>query len=551
MYSFLAFFPIIVILVMMIGFKKSSKLSLSVALAFALLISYFSFGASVTELSARVLFGFLKAFDILVIIFGAILILNTMKYSGAMNAINNGFTKITTDRRIQVIIIGWAFGAFIEGAAGFGAPAALAAPLLVGLGFPAFGAAITTLILNSSPVSYGAVGTPTFGIQQALNSFLPDPVALDAYMKDVSIHTATIHSVCALFVPFLVVAMMVKIFGKNKSFKDALPVLPFCLLASISFIVPFFLMAKFAGFELPALLGGLISLGILVLAAKIGFLVPKDKWDFEPIETWPDFWKAPINTSSEKKETVTQNMSLFMAWLPYVIISLVLVITRIPQFGLKDFLKSLKIEFPAIMDVPGTAYDFEYAYLPGTIPFILVAIIIIFLHKMKIEDVKSAWSVTFGQVSKAVIPLAAGVAMVYILKDFKFTYETQEGFTMVKIMAKFFADLSGKGYVIVSPLIGILGSFFSGSNTVSNILFGGLQYETASLVGLNTQVILALQNVGGSIGHMVCINNIVAVCATVGLLGKGEGRLLTYSLLPCLFYTVLAVGVGYVLLGVI
>ncbi|WP_257617143.1 L-lactate permease [Campylobacter pinnipediorum] len=234
-----------------------------------------------------------------------------------------------------------------------------------------------------------------------------------------------------------------------------------------------------------------------------------------------------------------------------MIISLVLVITRIPQFGLKDFLKSLKIEFPAIMDVPGTAYDFEYAYLPGTIPFILVAIIIIFLHKMKIEDVKSAWSVTFGQVSKAVIPLAAGVAMVYILKDFKFTYETQEGFTMVKIMAKFFADLSGKGYVIVSPLIGILGSFFSGSNTVSNILFGGLQYETASLVGLNTQVILALQNVGGSIGHMVCINNIVAVCATVGLLGKGEGRLLTYSLLPCLFYTVLAVGVGYVLLGVI
>ncbi|OPA72015.1 hypothetical protein BB381_00230 [Campylobacter pinnipediorum subsp. caledonicus] len=551
MYSFLAFFPIIVILVMMIGFKKSSKLSLSVALAFALLISYFSFGASVTELSARVLFGFLKAFDILVIIFGAILILNTMKYSGAMNAINNGFTKITTDRRIQVIIIGWSFGAFIEGAAGFGAPAALAAPLLVGLGFPAFGAAITTLILNSSPVSYGAVGTPTFGIQQALNSFLPDPATLDAYMKDVSIYTATIHSVCALFVPFLVVAMMVKIFGKNKSFKDALPVLPFCLLASISFIVPFFLMAKFAGFELPALLGGLISLGILVLAAKIGFLVPKDKWDFEPIEAWPDFWKAPINTSSEKKETVTQNMSLFMAWLPYVIISLVLVITRIPQFGLKDFLKSLKIEFPAIMDVSGTAYDFEYAYLPGTIPFILVAIIIIFLHKMKIEDVKSAWSVTFGQVSKAVIPLAAGVAMVYILKDFKFTYGTQEGFTMVKIMAKFFADLSGQGYIIVSPLIGILGSFFSGSNTVSNILFGGLQYETASLVGLNTQVILALQNVGGSIGHMVCINNIVAVCATVGLLGKGEGRLLTYSLLPCLFYTVLAVGVGYVLLGVI
>lgn len=553
MQTALAFLPIVVILVMMIGFKQSSKLSLSIAMILTVLISLFSFDASITQVGAYVLFGFLKAFDILVIIFGAILILNTMKYSGAMNAINNGFTKITTDRRIQVIIIGWAFGAFIEGAAGFGTPAALAAPLLVGLGFPALGAAMATLILNSSPVSYGAVGTPTFGVQTAIDSLLKaDNIPVDVYMQQVSVYTATIHSIGALFIPFVVVGMMVKFFGKNKSFKDALPVLPFCLLASISFIIPYFLMAKFAGFELPALLGGLISLGILVLAAKNNFLTPKDNWDFEPISAWPEFWKGPGNMSNpaeNKADKSQSNMSLFMAWLPYIIISIILVVTRIPQLGLKQILLGLKIPVvDSIFGVAGTAYSFAYAYLPGTVPFILVAVITIFLHKMKGEDVKAAWSATFSQVSKAVIPLAAGVAMVYLLREIKFEANGHANFTMLKLMATFFADIAGQGYVVVAPLIGILGSFFSGSNTVSNLLFSGLQYEAATLVGLNTQVIVALQNVGGAIGNMICINNIVAVCATVGLLGKGEGRLLTYDLLPCLFYTILAAGIGILLL---
>lgn len=559
MQTALAFLPIIVILILMIGFKKSSKLSLSIALVLTVLISYFEFGASTTQIGAYVLFGFLKAFDILVIIFGAILILNTMKFSGAMSAINNGFTKITTDRRIQVIIIGWAFGAFIEGAAGFGTPAALAAPLLVGLGFPALGAAMATLILNSSPVSYGAVGTPTFGVQTAIDSLLKaDGIAVDTYMQQVSVYTATIHSIGALFIPFLVVAMMTKFFGKNKSFADALPVLPFCLLASVSFVVPYWLMAKFAGFELPALLGGLISLGILVVAAKVGFLTPKEKWDFEPISAWPEFWKGPGNMSSQA-EASSENkpqMSLFMAWLPYLLISLILVLTRMPlPFGIglefNKFMRGLKIPIlDSIFGVAGTGYSFPWGYLPGTIPFILVAVITIFLHRMKSNEVKQAWSATFSQVSKAVIPLAAGVAMVYLLREIKFEANGHDNFTMLKLMATFFADIAGQGYVAVAPLIGILGSFFSGSNTVSNLLFSGLQYEAATLVGLNTQVIVALQNVGGAIGNMVCINNIVAVCATVGLLGKGEGRLLSYDLLPALFYTVLAGAVGVVLLSV-
>ncbi|WP_333720331.1 MULTISPECIES: L-lactate permease [unclassified Campylobacter] len=558
MHTLLAFLPIVVILVMMIGFKLSSKLSLSVAmfLAIGIALSAFSVNADGTSVLAYVLLGFMKAFDILVIIFGAILILNTMKYSGAMNSINNGFTKISTDRRVQVLIIGWAFGAFIEGAAGFGTPAALAAPLLVGLGFPALGAALACLVLNSSPVSYGAVGTPTFGVKTTVQSLVEGSGGnIDSYITTVSTNTAIIHSIGAIFIPFIVVMIMVKLFGKNKSFKDAFPALPFALLASLSFIVPYLIAAKFLGIELPSLLAGLISLGILIVAAKAGFMTPKDNWDFVPRAQWQEFWIGSTQASEnapKQEESSKKEMPLFMAWLPYILISFILVVTRIPAIGLKPILQSWKINLFTAPDnlmfgVPGTAYSFNYGYLPGIIPFILVAILTIFLHKMSGNDVKEAWSKTFKQVAAAAIPLAAGLALVQIMLNVGTTVDGTN-YSMIKLMAKFFADISGQAYVAVAPLVGILGAFFSGSNTVSNMLFSGLQYETATLVGLKTEVIVALQNVGGAIGNMVCINNIVAVCATVGLLGKGEARCLTYNIAPAVFYAIIAVIIGVILL---
>lgn len=540
-YTLLAFLPIVLILVMMIGLRKSSALSLGLALALSVAIALGFWKMDFTAVSAYVLFGFLKAFDILVIVFGAILILNTLKYSGGMDSINRAFNSISTDRRVQIIIIGWAFGAFIEGAAGFGTPAALAAPLLIGLGFPALAAAMGALIMNSSPVSFGAVGTPTNGIKTSIAQLVGS--GIDGYMSEVTFMTAFIHSFAAMIVPTLVVFMLVKFFGKNKSFKEALPIIPFSLFSSVMFIIPYLLIAKYGGFEIPSLIGGLVCLGILVFAAKAGFLVPKQAWDFDESKNWPDFW-----VGSQKKEEPKEHkrIGIFLAWVPYLLISLILVATRIPEFGLKQKLVALKISFPAIFDVANTAYSFSYAYLPGIIPFILVAILTIFLHKMNAEEVKEAWGATFKQVGKAVIPLCTGVAMVQLMLNTGNNPEQLD--SMLKMMAKFFADISGQAYVIVAPLVGVLGAFFSGSNTVSNLLFAPLQFEAAQLVGLKTQVIMALQNIGGAAGNMICINNIVAVCATVGLIGKGEHRLLTYNILPCLLYCIIAVSVAVFLL---
>lgn len=542
MYTILSFLPIIFILIMMIGFRKSSRLSLSTALLLAILISLFFWKMNIVNVAAYVLFGFLKAFDILVIVFGAILILNTLKFSGGMDSINHAFSSISKDRRVQVIIIGWAFGAFIEGAAGFGTPAALAAPLLVGLGFPALAAAMSTLILNSSPVSFGAVGTPTNGIQASITS-LVGKGEISAYMQDVTVYTALIHSFGAMLIPTLVVFMLTKFFGKNRSFKDALPIIPFSLFASVMFIIPYLLIAKYGGYEIPSLIGGLVSLGILVLSAKVGFLTPKTVWDFEETSKWDSSW---IGSQSAQKDYSNKNINVFVAWLPYLIISLILVLTRIPEIGLKQKLIALTLNFPPIFGVEKTAYSFSYAYLPGIIPFILVAILTIFLHKMNKEEVKKAWKMTFKQVSAAIIPLCAGVGLVQLILNTDNNPQNYE--SMLRMMASFFANISGESYTFVAPFIGVLGAFFSGSNTVSNILFAPLQYEAATLVGLKTQVIMALQNVGGAAGNMICINNIVAVCATVGLIGKGEHRLLTYNIAPSFIYSILAIIVALFLL---
>lgn len=542
MYTILSFLPIIFILVMMIGFKKSSKISLSTALFLAVLIALFFWKMNIINVAAYVLFGFLKAFDILVIVFGAILILNTLKFSGGMDSINHAFSSISKDRRVQVIIIGWAFGAFIEGAAGFGTPAALAAPLLVGLGFPALAAAMSTLILNSSPVSFGAVGTPTNGIQTSIAS-LVGKGEISSYIQDVTVYTAIIHSFGAIFIPTLVVFMLTKFFGKNKSFKDALPIIPFSIFASIMFIIPYLLIAKYGGYEIPSLIGGLVCLGILVLSAKVGFLTPKTVWDFEETSKWDTSW---IGSQSAQKDYSNKNINVFVAWVPYLIISLILVLTRIPEIGLKQKLVAMTLNFPPIFGVEKTAYSFSYAYLPGIIPFILVAILTIFIHRMSKDEVKKAWNMTFKQVSAAIIPLCAGVGLVQLILNTDNNPQSYD--SMLRMMATFFANISGESYTFVAPFIGVLGAFFSGSNTVSNILFAPLQYEAASLVGLKTQVIMALQNVGGAAGNMICINNIVAVCATVGLIGKGEHKLLTYNITPSFIYCIVAIIVAMFLL---
>ena len=549
MYALIAFIPIIVTVVLMVAFNWPAKRALPLAWILACVIAFAVWKMNVHDMAAYTITGFLSAFETLVIIFGAILIMNTLKRSGAMSAINGMFKGVTKDARILAIIIGWVFGAFIEGAAGFGTPAALAAPLLISVGFPPLAAAIVALICNSTPVCYGAVGTPTntafATVKDAVAAGGADP---DTWKMALTKWSAISMAVGAFFIVFVAVCVLVKLFGKNKSFKDALPCIPFIIFTVAVFDIIYLLIATFIGPELVSLVAAVITLFVSIGAAKAGFLQPKETWTFTPEETWDRSWLS----TTEVPEPKVSDMPLLKAFTPYIIIIAILVATRVCQnvgMGWASAMKAFTIGTGKSGVILGLNWNWAILWNPGVI-FIIVALLTIVIQGMKGSEVSGAWKDTGKQVSGAAIALLFGVAMVNIFRYTNVSSDVMDG-SMLLIMARGLAALAGKAYVIVAPLIGVLGAFMSGPNTVSNTLFSSLQFETATILAMPQVFIVALQNNGGAIGNMVCVNNVVSACATTGTIGN-EGKIIRTNIVPCIIYCAIVVIVlgGAMLMGI-
>lgn len=549
MYALIAFIPIIVTVVLMVAFNWPAKRALPLAWILACVIAFAVWKMNIHDMAAYTITGFLSAFETLVIIFGAILIMNTLKRSGAMSAINGMFKGVTKDARILAIIIGWVFGAFIEGAAGFGTPAALAAPLLISVGFPPLAAAIVALICNSTPVCYGAVGTPTntafATVKDAVAAGGADP---DTWKMALTKWSAISMAVGAFFIVFVAVCMLVKLFGKNKSFKDALPCIPFIIFTVAVFDIIYLLIATFIGPELVSLVAAVITLFVSIGAAKAGFLQPKETWTFTPEETWDRSWLS----TTEVPEPKVSDMPLLKAFTPYIIIIAILVATRVCQnvgMGWASAMKAFTIGTGKSGVILGLNWNWAILWNPGVI-FIIVALLTIVIQGMKGSEVSGAWKDTGKQVSGAAIALLFGVAMVNIFRYTNVSSDVMDG-SMLLIMARGLAALAGKAYVIIAPLIGVLGAFMSGSNTVSNTLFSSLQFETATILAMPQVFIVALQNNGGAIGNMVCVNNVVSACATTGTIGN-EGKIIRTNIVPCIIYCAIVVIVlgGAMLMGI-
>ena len=538
MYALLAFIPIVFCVVVMAAFNWPAKIAMPISWLITAVLGFLVWNIDALRLVAYTVAGLFNSIEVLIIIFGAILVMNTLKMSGGMIAINNGFRSISPDARVQAVIVGFLFVSFIEAAAGFGTPAALAAPLMISLGFPAVAAVVVALICDSACVAFGAIGTP---VQQAITCLGGAEKLEAAYIGQMSLWTAIPHAVVMLILPFMAIAVMCKFFSREKSIKPALQALPFCLFAGISYAIPYVLINVFVGHEFPSLFGALIALIITVTAAKFKFLTPKKTWHFGPESEWEEGWKATHPPAPPKES----KMSLVRAWIPYVIIALALVATRIPALGIKGLLNDASsifvIKSGNLFGVENTAFTLKWAYVPGTV-FILVALITVALHKMKLKDAAAAWTASFKQVSGAAIALVFGLAMVQILRysGSNDVASTEEMKSMIYYMAEALSK-AGKGlYIAISPVIGVLGAFISGSNTVAVTLFANLQEQVATNLGLNTAIIVAANTVGGGIGNMICVNNVVAACATAGTAGK-EGKIIRVNAIPAAIYTIIVI----------
>ena len=490
------------------------------------------------------------AVDILFIVFGALVVLFTLRESGAIGVINKGFASISADRRIQAIIITWLFGSFIEGAAGFGTPAALAAPLLLALGFPALAAVMVALIANSTAVSFGAVGTPVIiGTASSLNlpeieqSMISSGLTFDFFIRQTTAWTAVFHLLPGILVPLIMTTMLTRFFGKNKSIREGLEIWPYAIFAGLSFVLPYTLVAVFLGPEFPSILGGLAGLLILVPATKAGFLVPKKSWDFPEQKHWKPSWTGRIEVETELKQT---NISLLRAWMPYILIGFLLIMGRLRFLPIRDWLGSVIISIEKMFGVQ-TFISFEPLSNPGIFPFLIIALLSIPLFRMTRTQVSTAWRAAFQQIRGPAIALVFAVPMVRLMM--------QSGdnpgdlLSMPLVMASFIADAAGAAWPLVSPFIGALGTFISGSNAVSNMLFSLFQYAVAEETGISRILTVSLQQMGGGAGNMTGVHNIIAACATAGLSGV-EGELLRKTIIPVIIMASIAGATGMLLVHV-
>lgn len=553
--SLLALAPIILAGILLAGFRWPAKYAMPVAYLVTVLIAYFAWDMRPRALASATLEGLIVAATLLYIVFGALLLLATVIAGGAMARIKAGFNNISPDRRIQAIIIGWLFGSFIEGASGFGTPAAVVAPLMLALGFPAMAAVMVGLIIQSTPVSFGAVGTPILvGVSQGMGENSPGMqeriaevgMTYPQYVSEIGFHVALIHGIVGLLIPLVLSVMLTGFFGERRSFAEGLGVWPFALYASLAMTVPYVLVARFLGPEFPSLLGGLIGLSLVMFTSSRGFLMPKDIFEFGPRATWEERWMGKIDTDHLSAESTQRQMSLVTAWSPYVLLAVLLVLTRIVE-PVTQFLTTpgtSRLAITNILGVKGISTNVDLFYSPGFL-LIVVSVVSYFVYRMNGQQIAETWRIAGMQLAGTAVALLFALPLVRVLIKSGINESGLD--SMPVVLAQGVANIAGSSWPVFSPWIGALGAFIAGSNTVSNLTFSQFQWSTGNEIGVPPEQVVATQAVGGAGGNPIAIHNIVAASATVGLLGR-EGDLIRKTVLVTIYYCLAAGAIGYLLI---
>ncbi|MYG76251.1 MAG: L-lactate permease [Acidobacteria bacterium] len=548
-----ALVPIAVVALFLVVLRWPASRAMPLSWLAAAGLAWLVWDISGIRIAAASINGLVVAATLLYIIFGAILLLHTLQESGALAVIRRGFMGITPDRRIQVLVIAWLFGAFIEGSAGFGTPAAVAVPLLVGLGFPPLAAVVAGMLIQSTPVSFGSAGTP---ILVGVSTGLSGSEAVTAYaaslglaewadlMAFIGVRVAVLHTVAGTLVPLIVVATMTRFFGANRSFREGLAVWKFALFAALAMTVPYMLTAWLLGPEFPALFGGLVGLGIVVTGARRGLFVPppEEHFEFPARSAWEADWTGD-KAESVAEPTGGRAIGAVSAWAPYGVVAGLLLLTRLPSLPFRDLLSGVVLRWPDILG-SGISASAAPLFLPGTV-FVAASLFAVVAHRMDREQTTRAVTASLRSTALASVALVFTVPMVQVFLN---TGGGAAGLASMPIaLAEGAAQVAGSAWPFFAPFIGGLGAFVAGSNTVSNMMFSLFQFGVGERLAVDPGWVVALQAVGGAAGNMICVNNVVAASAVVGLVGR-EGAVIRRTLVPFVYYALVPGALGYAIL---
>ncbi|WP_413307497.1 lactate permease LctP family transporter [Bacillus sp. 1P10SD] len=432
--------------------------------------------------------------------------------TGQFDIIRNSVVSLTEDRRLQALLVAFSFGAFLEGAAGFGAPVAISAALLVGLGFNPLYAAGLCLIANTAPVAFGAIGTPIIAVE--------GPTGVSAI--EISKMVGRQLPFLSLFIPFYLVVIMA-------GFKKALEIMPAILITGISFAVTQFLSSNFLGPELPDILSALVSLFALAIFLK--FWKPKTIFRFSDEQEMAAALTAKAPKYQQVKYTGGQ---IFKAWSPFLVLTSFITIWGIPTIklalsghyeGSNVILKavnSLGHALTLLPEVPllnnkvinsagapvPAIYKLEILGAAGT-SVLLAAAVSKFIIKISWKEWVATFGETLNELKYPIITIGSVVGFAYVTNASGMSTTLGMALAKTDVLFSFF-----------SPILGWLGVFITGSDTSSNLLFGNMQKITAQSLGMDPILAIAANSSGGVTGKMISPQSIAVACAAVGLAGK-------------------------------
>ncbi|MDH1917009.1 L-lactate permease [Acinetobacter junii] len=519
--SAIALVPIVFFFLALAIFRMKGSVAATITVFLAFLVSLFLYKMPIGMALASMVYGFFYGlWPIAWIIIGAVFIYKISVKTGQFDIIRSSILSITEDQRLQMLLVGFAFGTFLEGAAGFGAPVAITAALLVGLGFKPLYAAGLCLIVNTAPVAFGAMGIPIIVAGQVSG-----------------VDTMEISQMVGRQLPFMVPIVLIWIMAIMDGWRGVKETWPAILVASLSFSLAQYLTSNFVGPELPDITAAIASLVSLTILLK--YWKPKHIFRFQDKDLQVD---ETIIKQARKQYSVAQ---IAKAWSPFLILTAMVTVWSIKPFkdlfvkdgALSDLVVSIKVPYlhqliqklppvvPEIKDYDAI-YKFDWLSATGT-AIMLAALITIIYLKMKPKEAVSTFFETVNELKTPIYSIGMVLAFAFIAN--------YSGLSATLALA---LAHTGQAFTFFSPFLGWVGVFLTGSDTSANALFSALQATTAQQIGVPEVLLVAANTSGGVTGKMISPQSIAIACAAVGLVGK-ESDLFRFTVKHSIIFTVM------------
>ncbi len=490
--------PIIWLIIALTGMKMPGYKACSIAIIFAAVVALFYKHLPVISVGTAFLEGVFSAlWPIILVILAALFVYALTLETGAMEEIKAMLSSVSRDKRVLGLIIGWGFGCFMEGMAGFGTAVAIPASILVALNFDPIPTVLALLIVNSTPTAFGSVGVPTTSLASATG------LAVNA----LSLNTVRIEVLLMAISPILFVIV---IGGGVKALKG---MIPFTLIASASFVIPNFIIGAFIGPELPNIIGSICSMIIMILVAL------KMKNNEVPEEYL-------VGGSNSQKELKLDVNSALRAWSPFILIFVLLLFTSKLFPFINEPLSKISSKINIYVGEDATPTSFTWINTPG-VWIILSGIIGGLIQGASISKIFGVLAATVKKNVKTIVTICSVLSTAKIMVHSGMTTD----------VADVLVTVTGKFYPLFSPLVGVLGAFVTGSGTSTGVLFGPLQSASASQLGLSPEWLCAANSLGAGIGKMISPSNIALATASAGLAGR-ENEILSGIFKYCILYAV-------------